>query len=206
MYQGDTAQLLPDLEIQLDVEPPRIPGGQAVAHDHELIWSTVIDWVGTHKKLIRKVTGGLHPYFPGNSRDVWSLAHLVAFEALKHCALRGQIDRFLPIFCKKFRNALINQCKQVPIAQEVDVEDLPDPNQSPYFPAPWPQNLCPGMKAAALARMLPRQAKVWTHFLVEWDASLSCEQNAQPFARAAYYDLLNRGIDRVARKVREEQT
>lgn len=204
MYQG-AAIHQPDVEFPCAITAPRIPAGQAIAHNHELVWSVVIDWVGTNKKFIRKVLGRMNPFFPGNSKDLWSLAQLVAYEALQHCALQGQLDRFVRVFCKKLRIALIDQCQQVPIADEVDIEDLPDPNQSPYFPAPWPQSLSPEMRAVAFARMLPLQAKVWTHYLAEWDASLSCEQNTHPFSRSAYYGLLNRGIVRVAHKAREEQ-
>jgi hypothetical protein len=206
MFQGEAYQLLPNFEAQFVADPPRVTAGRELAQNHDLLWITVIEWANSHRELIRKVTGGLRPYFPGNSKDILSLAQLVAFESLQRCLDRGEIDRFVPLFCKCFYKALIEQCRHVPVVDGIDVENLSDPNQSPFFPAPWPQTLSPGMKAVALARMLPRQAKVWTHYLDEWDASLSSVENARPFAKAAYYDLLRRGIDRVARKTQEAQS
>lgn len=201
MFQGEAYQLQPDFEVQFTADPPRVPAGQALAKNNELVWTTVIEWIETHRKLINKITGGLRPYFPGNSKDIRSLAQLIAFESLQRCLNRGEIDRFVPLFCKCFYKALIEQCRHVPVVNGINVETLPDPNQSPYFPASWPQTLSRGLRVGALAKMLPLEAKVWAHYIDEWDASLSCEQNAQPFTRATYYRLLRRGIDRVAHKM-----
>lgn len=206
MFQGEAYQLMPDFSTEFVAEPPRVTAGRELAQDHAQLWITVIDWTNSHRKLIRKVTGGLRPHFPGNSKDIVCLAQLVAFESLHRCLERGDIDKFVPLFCKCFYKALIEQCRYVPVVDGINVENLPDSNQSPYFPAPWPQTLSPGMKAVALGWMLPRQAKVWKHYLDEWDASLSSMENARPFAKSAYYDLLRRGIDRVARKTQEVQS
>lgn len=207
MLQGEAYQLLPDFEGQFTADPPRIPAGRAIAQNNELLWTTVIGWIETHRKLIHKITGGLRPYFPGTAKDIRSLALLVAFEALQHCAQRGQLDLFVPTFCKRFRNSMIDHCKHVPIADGVDVEALADPNQSPYFPASWPQTLPEELKASALARMLPGQATVWRHFLEQWDPNCNCAENARRVNQSSrgYYILLNRGIGRVARKVQRGQ-
>lgn len=201
------AHSLQDIEARFIAEPPRIPAGRAIAGNHDLLWSTVIAWVETHHHLIAKITGGLRDYFPGNVQDIRSLALLVAFETLQSCAGRGQIDQFVPAFCRRFRNALIEQCSNVPVDRDVLVELLPDPDQSPYFPAAWPQSLSATMRRYAFKRMLPNQVLIWEHFLDGWNPTSGNRENTRTVGKTLgnYYVSLHAGIDRVARKVRKEQ-
>ena len=192
------APALQSFEVQA-VEPPRIPAGQAIAQNHDLVWATAIHWVNAHRKFIRKITGKLRPYFPGTIQDIHSLSLLIAFESLLMSVGKGRIDQFVPIFSRRYRHALLEQCQGVPIDDHVDVEGLADPYLSPYFPAPWPQFLPEELKATALAMMSPTQAAVWEHYLHHWDPELGRHGNAKAIGLppATYYRQLERGIKSV---------
>lgn len=150
----------------LRLEPPRIVHGRALAKNHDLLWVTALDWVARHQKLLRKILGGLSPYFPGTARDFESLAVLLAYEVIQTCLDTGSLENFTAQFCGRLRHEVISLCAGPDIDRTVNVCDVPAADVVPGSPGtPWSAFRNHSVLDQSLPYMTRRQAKVWRQYL-----------------------------------------
>lgn len=180
------------------VEPPRLRFGRRVAGNEAHLWDQAAAWVARQKPLLARITAAVARHYPGTARDLEGQALLEAFEALRACALAGRMEDFVACFCGRYHHAVVALCRHVPLDRAADVETLADPCETvPFLPgARWPAKLTARARAAALAKMTPRQAKAWRHYLDGWDPALGKAANAARLglSAATFYRDLEAGI------------